>query len=199
MMKNFWNERYNQEEYVYGENPNSFLVEQLKRIPAGKIILPGEGEGRNAVYAASIGWNVEAFDTSELGKQKALKLAAKKEVSITYQIGDAKTIVYPLDEYDVVALIFAHFPAEIRKEMHQRAIKWIKSGGKIILEAFNPKQLKNNSGGPKNEAMLYTKAMLQDDFEGLEIELLRTTQTKLAEGKFHEGQADVIWFVGVKK
>jgi len=198
-MKNFWNERYSQEEYVYGESSNAFLTEQLKGMPAGKIILPCDGEGRNAVFAASNGWQVEAFDTSEAGKDKALKLAAKKGVLIEYQIGDAKTIVYPLGEYDVVAFIYAHFPPKIRKEIHQKAIKWLKPGGKIILEAFNPTQLNNNSGGPKNEVMLYTKTMLEDDFKTLEIELLETAETKLREGKFHEGKADVIRFVGVKK
>jgi len=194
-MNNFWNERYKQKDYVYGESPNAFLTEQLKGMPAGKIILPCDGEGRNAVFAASNGWQVEAFDTSEVGKEKALELAAKKGVTINYQIADARTVIFPLGEYDVVAFIYAHFPPEIRKEIHQRTIKWLKSGGKIILEAFNPKQLNNNSGGPKNEAMLYTKKILEDDFKTLKIELLETAETKLREGKFHEGKADVIRFV----
>lgn len=199
MKKNIWDERYNQEDYVYGIKPNSFFAEHLKKMPPGKIILPCEGEGRNAVFAASNGWLVDAFDTSEVGKQKALKLAEKKGVSITYLIGDANSIIFPSNEYDVVAFIYAHFPEEIRKNIHQRAINWLKPGGKVILEAFHPNQLKNNSGGPKNEAMLYTEAMLTDDFKGLELELLKTTQTILNEGKFHEGTADIIRFIGVKK
>jgi len=199
MKKNIWDERYNQEDYVYGIKPNSFFAEHLKKMPPGKIILPCEGEGRNAVFAASNGWLVDAFDTSEVGKQKALKLAEKKGVSITYLIGDANSIIFPSNEYDVVAFIYAHFPEEIRKNIHQRAINWLKPGGKVILEAFHPNQLKNNSGGPKNEAMLYTEAMLTDDFKGLELELLKTTQTILSEGKFHEGTADIIRFIGVKK
>jgi hypothetical protein len=77
-------------------------------------------------------------------------------------------------------------------------MKWIKPGEKIILEAFNPSQLKNNSGGPKNEAMLYTKEMLADDFQGLEVEIRKITQTELSEGKYHEGMAEIIRFIGVK-
>jgi len=74
----------------------------------------------------------------------------------------------------------------------------LKPGGKIIIEAFNPDQLQNNSGGPKELAMLYTENIIREDFEGMEIELIQTTQTTLNEGKYHEGKADVVRFVGVK-
>lgn len=77
-MSQFWNERYSQAEYVYGETPNVFFAAQLDKLSAGTIILPCEGEGRNAVYAASQGWEVKAFDASEAGQKKALLLAEKK-------------------------------------------------------------------------------------------------------------------------
>lgn len=50
-----WNERYSGSDYVYGENPNAYLKEQLATLSVGDILFVGEGEGRNAVYAASIG------------------------------------------------------------------------------------------------------------------------------------------------
>jgi hypothetical protein len=75
-----WNERYGADEYVYGKEPNGFLKEFIDNHPPGKILLPAEGEGRNAVYAASKGWEVTAFDFSEEGKKKALKLALKKPI-----------------------------------------------------------------------------------------------------------------------
>ncbi len=74
-MKNFWNKRYSEKEYVYGEDANVFFAEQLQQITPEKIILPCEGEGRNAVYAATSGWGVHAFDTSIIGKSKAIQLA----------------------------------------------------------------------------------------------------------------------------
>lgn len=81
-MNNIWNERYGKEEYVYGEEPNVFFAAQLTKLQNGVIILPCEGEGRNAVYAASQGWKVNAFDTSEAGKTKAIQLASNKGVTI---------------------------------------------------------------------------------------------------------------------
>ncbi|MHB8260831.1 MAG: class I SAM-dependent methyltransferase [Bacteroidia bacterium] len=141
MMSNLWNERYAQKEYFYGEEPNVFFAEQLKNPKQGKIIFPCEGEGRNAVYAASCGWEVEAFDSCETGKIKALQLANNKGLTINYIIEDAISINYPKNSFDAVAFIYAHFPPDIRNQIHQKAITWLKPGGKIIMEAFNPKQL----------------------------------------------------------
>jgi SAM-dependent methyltransferase len=198
-MKNFWNERYSEKEFVYGEDPNKFFAEQLSKLQAGMMILPAEGEGRNAVYAASLGWKVSAFDTSDAGKSKALLLADKKGVTIDYKVDDAVSIFYPDNSAEVVAFIFAHFPPVVRNKIHQKAIQWLKPGGKIILEAFNPNQLNNQSGGPKELAMLYTEEMISNDFEDLDIELLQAVQKPLNEGQYHNGMADVIQFVGTKK
>ncbi len=143
-MKNFWNERYSIKEFIYGEDPNIFFAEQLNKLKPGKIILPCDGEGRNGVYAASCGWDVAAFDSSEAGKEKAIQLATKKGVTISYEIEDAQEVEYAENSVDVVTFIFAHLPPEVRKHIHQKAITWLKPGGRIILEAFNPDQLKNN-------------------------------------------------------
>jgi SAM-dependent methyltransferase len=160
--------------------------------------LPCEGEGRNAIYAALNGWKVNAFDLSEAGKIKAIQLAKKKGAEIDYTIDDAVEIALPESNADVVAFIYAHFPPAIRKIIHRKAINWLKPGGRIILEAFNPNQLQNSSGGPKELGMLYTEDIIRDDFEGMKIEIIQTAQIFLQEGKFHEGKADVIRFIGVK-
>ena len=197
-MKDFWNERYNEKKYVYGEQPNLFFAEELKKLNTGKIFLPCEGEGRNAVFAAKIGWNVQAFDFSESAKVKAEKLAKQTGVSIDYEIEDITSAQFDKDSADAVALIYAHFPAAIRKEIHQKAIGWLKPGGVIILEAFNPKQLGNPSGGPKDLSMLYTEDMLQEDFKPLENVRIETLETYLEEGDYHKGKADIIRLIGIK-
>lgn len=197
-MSNFWNDRYTKKEYVYGEEPNVFFSEQLHKLKAGKIILPCDGEGRNAVYAASLGWEVQAFDSSEAGKTKALQLARKKDVKFDYVTGDALTINYPENSSDVVALIYAHLPVEVRKRLYKEAIGWLKPGGRIILEAFNTHQLSNSSGGPKDVSMLLSEQIIQEDFGSLQPELLQVTQTELQEGEFHKGKADILRFIGIK-
>lgn len=197
-MNNFWNERYAEKEFAYGTLPNQFLKEQLDTLSAGNILFVCEGEGRNAVYAARQNWHVEAFDLSEQGKKKALLLAEENNVAIDYQITDASAAKYPSESFDAIALIYAHFPASVRKSIHQKIITWIKPGGMLIIEAFNPNQLNNSSGGPEDPSMLYTTEMLADDFYSLTTQQLSTESINLNEGKYHIGKADVIRYIGIK-
>ena len=197
-MKDFWDKRYAESEFAYGALPNEFLKEQLQYFSTGKILFVCEGEGRNAVYAAIQHWNVEAFDLSAEGKKKALQLAQQNNVAINYQVQDATTIQYPENSFDCIALIYAHFPETIRKSIHQKLVHWLKPNGIVILEAFNPNQLNNASGGPKDESMLYTKELLKNDFNDLDIQQLYTDVILLNEGKYHIGKADVIRFIGKK-
>ncbi len=196
---NFWDDRYSLPEYVYGVDPNDFFAEQIQKLKPGDLILPCEGEGRNAVFAASLGWQVKAFDLSDEGRKKAKNLANTKRVQIEYQLINAYDAEYPPETADLVAFIFVHLSPLLRSRLHQKAITWLKPGGRILLEAFNPLQLKNSSGGPAELSMLYSEEILSDDFQSLEIELLSTGKMILSEGNYHKGTADIIRFVGIKK
>lgn len=203
-MKEFWNERYRQNEFAYGEEPNGFLKEQLAKLQPGSILFPAEGEGRNAVYAAQSGWQVSAFDISEEGKKKAERLAAKKGVTIDYQVGDLSVLNYAGEQFDAVALIFAHFPPEIRIAYHTHFRNFLKTGGVVILEAFSKKHIEFNSnnqkvGGPKDISQLYSIEEIEADFRGFEILELTETEIELNEGLYHIGRGSVIRFVGQKK
>lgn len=198
-MKDFWDERYRDTAYVYGTSPNLFLKEQMAKFVPGKILFPCEGEGRNAVYAAQQGWQVDAFDTSTEGRRKALLLGKEKKVAIRYQIADAISVTYPDNYFDAVALIYAHFPPDVRKVIHRKIINWIRPGGIILLEAFTPLQLGNTSGGPKDPAQLYTEEILKEDFSVLrKFEILQSEEINLSEGKFHRGKANVIRMVAMR-
>jgi cyclopropane fatty-acyl-phospholipid synthase-like methyltransferase len=193
-----WDERYNRKEYVYGSTPNVFFENQLTDLKPGDILLPCEGEGRNALFAAQSNWNVVAFDSSEVGKNKAMALAAQNNVSYDYQILDVNEANFEPESFDVIALIYAHFKPQLRSKFHATIQVWLKPGGKIILEAFNPNQLNYNSGGPKDLDMLYSTDILYKDFEGMKIELIETSTIVLDEGAFHQGDAAVIRFVAQK-
>jgi SAM-dependent methyltransferase len=191
-MQNQWDERYARQEYIYGTNPNSFLKEKLALLKPGRIIFPADGEGRNAVYAATLGWETEASDQSTEGQKKAVQLANQKGVSIHY-------FIQPLDQwnpepnqYDCIALIFVHLPEALRKRVHQSAIKALKPGGTLILEAFTINQLTRNSGGPRNPELLFTADQIKADFINLSEVEIQEAQVILDEGPLHQGLADVI-------
>ncbi len=193
-----WDERYNRKEYVYGSIPNVFFENQLTDLKPGVILLPCEGEGRNALFAAQSNWNVVAFDSSEVGKNKAMALATQNNVSYDYQILDVNEANFEPESFDVIALIYAHFKPQLRSKFHATIQRWLKPEGKIILEAFNTEQLNYSSGGPKDLDMLYSTEILSKDFEGMKIELIETSTIVLDEGAFHQGDAAVIRFVAQK-
>lgn len=198
-MKKFWDERYAENEMVYGYNPNRFLAEQLDDLTKGKILLPAEGEGRNAVYAAKNDWQVAAFDFSAVAQQKALQWAAKNNVGINYEVSDLLQYNAEPNSADVIALIYVHMKPEVRYAFHQKVISWLKPGGKLILEAFNPNQINNQSGGPKEQDMLYSRIMLKTDFaESMKIDYCGNVTLMLDEGSFHSGKADVVRLIATK-
>lgn len=191
-MKAFWDERYRSKEYVYGKEPNAFFAATIQGIRRGKLLLPCEGEGRNAVFAASNGWEVHAFDQSEEGRKKCLQLATESHCELEYSIVDALLFDYGLQSFDAIGLIYAHFPPVIRKQIHQNCLNALRQGGIIIMEAFTPKQLAYSSGGPKQLEMLYTREVIQDDFVGAASIEIEELETELSEGSYHKGTAAIL-------
>jgi 2-polyprenyl-3-methyl-5-hydroxy-6-metoxy-1,4-benzoquinol methylase len=199
-----WNDRYSKEEFAYGEQPNNYLKEELEKLDAGTILFPAEGEGRNAVFAAKRGWTVSAFDISMEGKNKAARLAETNKVTIDYQVGELQTLNYDPGQFDAIALIYAHFPADIKSLYHKTLDKYLRKGGSIIFEAFSKKHIDYNLkdekiGGPKDIAMLFSIDELKSDFMNYEIIELVEKEIELSEGLFHNGKGSVIRFVGRKK
>jgi 2-polyprenyl-3-methyl-5-hydroxy-6-metoxy-1,4-benzoquinol methylase len=201
---NRWNERFGSEEFAYGEEPNNYLKEQLEKLVPGDILFPAEGEGRNAVFASRQGWTVSAFDISVEGKKKALKLAEAGGVKMDYQLGGLETLNYKPEQFDAIAFIYAHFPADIKSLYHKTLDKYLRSGGLIIFEAFSKRHvdyiIKNEAvGGPKDIDMLFSIEEIKSDFSNYDIIELSEMEIELEEGLFHNGTGSVIRFLGRKK
>ena len=210
-MKEFWDKRYGQGAFIYGEAPNAFVKEKLPLFSPGKILFPAEGEGRNSVYAAQLGWEVSAFDFSIQGKEKADKLAASKAdklaaskgVKIDYQVQSFLHEHYAPTTFDAICLTYVHMPPEIKVKMHQRLDSYLKVGGHIILEAFSKEHRelskKNPAlGGPPDVRMMYSLEEIERDFKNYEILELTKAKVHLDEGSGHVGLSSVIRFIGRK-
>ena len=194
----FWNERYSSIEFVYGTEPNIFFKDELDKLKTGKILLLGECEGRNAVYAAVNEWTVDAVDFSIIAKEKALKLAEENSVSINYEITDLSKYKPKSNYYDAAAIIFLHLNSKIRSYIHSKVVDSLKPGGTLILEVYEKEQLGKDSGGPKNIDMLYSKEELKYDLKNMKIIMFEKKIITLNESEQHKGEAAVLRLIGVK-
>lgn len=194
-MKEMWDARYLDKKYVYGMQPNAFLKAKIEGKKTGKILLPAEGEGRNAVYSASLGWEVTAFDFSAQARVKALELSRERNQKITYKVHGIEESDYEKASFDMLALVYAH--SANRKENHRKLLKFLKPGGVVLLEAFSKAQLNHNTGGPKHLDMLYSIEELEDDFSDLSELKVWEEEIILDEGELHQGKASVIRLIGI--
>lgn len=199
MSREFWNQRYQEEEFAYGEEPNDFLREVAHRLqPQSRVLCLAEGQGRNAVWLAQQGHDVVAVDMAEQGLERAHELAARRGVKIETVHADLAEWVPEANSYDAVVAIFAHLPPPARVAMHQRASDALREGGWAIIELYSPRQLEYKTGGPPVLELLVEPHHLQAEFEGLHFEHLEEKIREIAEGAYHRGTSSVVQMLAQK-
>ena len=193
-----WDERYSEPGFAYGTAPNEFLVSVVDRIPQGKILSLAEGEGRNAVYLASLGYQVTGVDGSEVGLRKAVELATGRGVAITTIHADLSEFEIEPEQWDGIIACYCHLPSAIRIPLHQAAVRGLKTGGVFVLEAFSKEQLAYGTGGPQSLDMLMSLDDLKRELAGLEIIHAVKRERDVREGRGHTGLASVVQILAVK-
>ena len=205
MNATFWDERYKEEGFAYGSEPNEFIASELRRLNPGRILFPAEGEGRNAAYALQLGWQVDAFDMSIAGRDKAVLLAADNAKNLHYDVCDAAYYVQgAVAEYDAIAFCFTHFPGQLRVAEHKLLASLVKTGGTAIMEVFAKGHTEYNArdprvGGPREESMLFDSKEAMEIFNGFELLLCEEQEVHLQEGKYHIGLGKVLRVVAKRK
>lgn len=191
-LADFWNARYAQAQYVYGTEPNEFLVAQLPRLPAGAPVLClADGEGRNSVWLARQGFEVTAIDVAEQGLLKAQALARQHGVTLHTLQADVTTFDLGTRCWGAIVSIFLHLPEKPRRALHARCLQALQPGGVFIYEAYGPEQLQHGTGGPKEPHLLPGLAALQADFVGGSIEHMWSGTRVIHEGPLHHGLGQV--------
>jgi SAM-dependent methyltransferase len=191
-----WDERYQTPEYIFGDQPCQWLIMNQHRLPqSGRALALGDGEGRNGVFLAELGFEVTSVDLSEVGLSKARDLARKRGVTIQTVQADLEYYEIEAESEDLIVSIYCHLPDAIRKLVHERAEVALKPGGLFILEAFHHSQLKYQSGGPKTTDLLYDLDALLDDFQTLQILEAFDGLCYLDEGARHSGIGHIVRLV----
>ncbi len=194
-----WDQRYNAEEYVYGKQPNDFLVSVSEKLPpAGKVLCLAEGEGRNAVFLAKQGHAVLAVDASAVGLKKAQQLAAEQQVKIEVETVNLADYEMVPDSWDAIVSIFCHLPAPLRREVLRKVAAGLRPGGLFILEAYTPAQLQFKTGGPPTADMMISLKDLEQELAGLTFEHAAELERDIHEGRLHFGRSAVVQLVARK-
>ena len=191
-----WNERYSAPEYAYGTKPNDFLVSVASKIPPGRVLCLAEGEGRNAVYLASLGYEVVAVDQSSVGLAKAEQLAAQQNVKIQTITANLADFVVEPKSWQGIVSIFCHLPSALRCQVHKAAVAGLEPVGVFILEAYTPRQLQFKTGGPTNVDMLVSLNAVRAELADLDLEMVQEVERNVVEGDYHTGMAAVVQVVG---
>jgi len=187
-----WDERFGGADYAYGKEPNEFLLSQAALFrPGMQALMPGDGEGRNGAYLASLGLDVLSVDQSKAGLAKAAALARERGAELRTELADLAEWEWPEASFDMVGLFYLHLPPRLQTGLHQGAARALKPGGMLLFEAFHPENIPLPSGGPKDPALLYTPEQLRAAFPGFRFQELERAEVMLQEGQFHKGPAVV--------
>lgn len=199
MSKSMWDDEYNTNEYMYGKEPNDFLKDNYSAIPKGKVLLIAEGEGRNAVFLAKLGYQVTAVDISSVGLEKASKLATESGVEIKTVCEDLQTFDLGNKKWEGVISISCHLPPDLRKDLSKRIESALKPNGVFFMEGYTPEQLKYKSGGPPIAEMMTSRKTLIEEFPNLQFSHLKELVREVVEGVNHFGLAAVVQAIGSLK
>lgn len=196
----FWDGRYAAEEYAYGTAPNCGLVamEPLLR-RAARVLVPGDGEGRNGVWLATRGHQVTVVDQSGEGLRKCALLAQASGVHVDMVQADLTAFEAEIAAFDALVLVFVHLPPQIRRVLHQRLLLTLKPGGLLLLEGFDRSHAGLPGGGPRDPDWLFDAATLRDDFAGCEDLIIELIEDDLDEGPYHQGRARVLRLHGRRR
>ena len=194
-----WDSRYSPEEYAYGKTPNQFLQENYEVIPRGRVLSLAEGEGRNAVFLARQGYSVTAVDASQVGLQKAGRLAEENGASIELIHADLTEFDLGENRWDGIISIFFPLPSALRTELHKKVVAGLKPGGVFLVEAYTPDQLKHGTGGGSSADTMQTKESLSLELEGLSFRHLIELEREVVEGIYHTGLGAIVQAIAIKE
>lgn len=198
-MATFWDERYARDDFFYGTAPNDFLAAECHRVPKGRVLCLADGEGRNGVHLATLGYDVTSVDASARGLAKARQLASSRGVALETQLADLATFQLGERAWSGIVSIFAHLPPEIRRAVHGQVARALVPGGIFLLEAFTPKHRElGRIGGPAEVDRLMSMAVLRDELTSLEIVLGHEIEREVNEGINHSGASCVVQVIARK-
>jgi len=139
---------------VWSSGPNQFVIEQVSHRPVGTALDVGCGEGRNALWLASLGWQVVGLDFSGVALERAATLARKRALDVSWQQADL-TAWHPTAQVALVLIAYVHLPAAERRQLLTTSRSAVLPGGYLLLIGHDLRNLRDGTGGPQDSALLW--------------------------------------------
>jgi 2-polyprenyl-3-methyl-5-hydroxy-6-metoxy-1,4-benzoquinol methylase len=188
-----WNQRFAAEHYVFGQSPNAYLQSQATHLNPGNALAVADGEGRNGVWMAEQGLQVDAFDFSDNAIRKAKALAQSRQVKVNFMCSDWQSFDWRPAHYDNVVGIFFQFATpDERSTLFAHILHSLKPGGTLIIQGYTQRQMDFNTGGPGKLAHMYNEALMLVAFGKMDILDLRTYEANITEGTGHQGMSGLL-------
>ncbi len=189
-----WDQRFSRPGLLFGEQPNRFLEREAARLaPGSRVLSVADGEGRNALYLASLGHRVCAFDISPVAVAKARELGAQRRLQVDWHTSSVDDWDWARSRWDAVVAVFVQFadPA-MRRRMFEGMWESLEPGGLLLVQGYTPRQLEFRTGGPGKVEHLYTSSLLRELLPRAEWLLLREYEDELSEGSAHVGHSALL-------
>jgi len=174
MRREDWDKRYAAVENLWATRPNRFLVAEVAGLVPGRALDLACGEGQNAIWLASLGWEVTAVDYSEVAIAKANARAERDGVTVEFASADLVEYEPEHAAYDLVLVLYLHIPSAQRGAVHAKASAALAPGGTFLLIGHDRANLTDGVGGPSDPDLLYTADEIATELPGLEIEKATT-------------------------
>ncbi len=170
-----WDKRFGKKECALGKEPNPFLKKHIHLLPRGRALDIATGEGKNAIFLAQHGFEVDAVDISEKGLRKAQQLALEAGVKINTFTADLDQYQIKKEKYDLIADFYY-----LKRRLTPGIRKGLKKGGRVIFETYILDHRELGPGGPKQARYFLKPNELIRLFKNFRILFYR-------EGIFREG------------
>jgi cyclopropane fatty-acyl-phospholipid synthase-like methyltransferase len=195
-----WEERFAAPGYLFGTEPNAFLKCQAHLLkPGWKVLSVADGEGRNGVWLAEQGLDVDTFDFSPKAMAKARELARARGVTVRTERVDLFQYKWPNAAYDVIAAIFFQFAGpDTRAAVFAGIKRALKPGGLLLMQGYRVGQLKYGTGGPANPDHHWTRALIEEFFSDMSSLDITEHDSVIREGEHHLGMSALIDVVARK-
>jgi SAM-dependent methyltransferase len=163
-----WDARYAATaELEWGAEPNRWVAAELGDLPPGRACDLGAGEGRNALWLASRGWDVTAVDFSGAAIAKGRPIAEARALPVTWVEADVRRYAVEARAYDAVVLAYLHLYDAERRAVVRSAAEGLAPGGVLVIVGHDTTNLTEGAGGPRDAAVLFTPDDVVADLAGL--------------------------------